>query len=79
MAEWISVKDRLPEKNGSYLCYGGLDMHICHFAQKLSDVDKSDFYGKDRCGFYEYDREYGCLEWIGITHWMPLPEAPKGG
>lgn len=78
MAEWISVKDRMPEKDGKYLCHTGLNMRLLDFATKLSDVDESDFCGKDRCGFYEYDGEYGYFEWVGITHWMLMPEPPKG-
>lgn len=33
-------------------------------------------------GFYEYtfDEWQPCEKWLGdITHWMPLPQAPKGG
>ena len=33
-------------------------------------------------GFYEYtfDEWQPCEKWLGdITHWMPLPEAPKEG
>jgi hypothetical protein len=59
---WISVDDRLPEESKSYLCYG--------------------FWEDDGTrGIYIV--LYSCCEWMSysdfvITHWMPLPEPPKG-
>ena len=63
--EWISVEERLPEREGTYLVYTY----------------------KGRVGFGEF-RSY-LLNKDGtstepqfdyyVTHWMPLPEAPKGG
>jgi hypothetical protein len=56
--EWISVDERLPERQGYYLgcTYKGL-MMIAPFFPVYAD-DKPEF---------RYD----------ISHWMPLPEAPK--
>jgi hypothetical protein len=81
MSEWISVEDRLPEKDQCYVivaCEGGY-------------VDKT-FYSKNReffwlraagsysrrkqgkaSGYFQLSHEYG----YKITHWMPLPEPPK--
>lgn len=69
---WISVNDRLPEINGTYLVYAptysggsssGLD-NICGvmFARwkKRWSIE---------VGYYERPN---C-----VTHWMPLPEPPK--
>lgn len=81
MDKWISVKDRLPKKNGEYLCYSSdsKTMLTLRFARCLHCcVDKFDFADKHRSGFYEYDGEWGYFEYSGITHWMPLPEPPKG-
>ena len=62
--EWISVKDRLPEKKGTFL--------VC---------TKNDFYGtKNIAKVRFYDGEWhgtGGI-WSNVTHWMPLPEMPKG-
>ena len=76
--EWISVKDRLPDKTGRYLviknriapdCFGGnrTDIVILRFF-----VDKG------------FRMPTHIPEWINkeineeVTHWMPLPQPPKG-
>jgi hypothetical protein len=80
MNKWISVKDRLPDKNGKYLCYCGESFikttDIYSFAKNLKKVDKYDFRDK-KAGWYSYDSEWGYFERSGVTHWMPLPEPPK--
>ena len=69
--KWISVKERLPEKNGEYLC---------RWTNKsVSDAEYESTYGSFGYWFEFWEDEY--KEWIsydGITHWMPLPEPPKG-
>ena len=58
--EWISVKDRLPEEDGYYLCYvESFVFQGSHFITLLN------FYVGE--GFGDV-----------VTHWMPLPEPPKG-
>lgn len=65
MADWISVKDSLPEKNGRYLCRYEQEVYgeVC------------------RCtDFGMFDSDIGEKgDWIvgKVTHWMPLPEPPK--
>lgn len=63
--EWISVKDRLPEKSGYYLYFskyphGGLQdgIGVSYFQHKVK----------------EWKKVYTPT----VTHWMPLPEPPKG-
>lgn len=81
--KWISIKDRLPTENGSYLTcskFGNTRfVWIYDFATNLSDID-SDFEDKNYGGWWEcYDCE-GSQEFdevTDITHWMPLPEPPK--
>ena len=79
MPKWISVKDKLPSKNGKYLCCWGEGKYISiySFAKNLSKVDECDFHGKRKSGWYDYDSEWGYGEMCGVTHWMPLPELPK--
>ena len=81
MNEWISVKDRLPEKGGKYLCVRsdswGQHIDILEFAPNLHKLDKYDFAGKKRPGWCDYDSEWGWTEFDDVTHWMPLPEMPK--
>ena len=83
MSKWISVKNKLPDKDGSYLCFRKVKwsnigyMEVCEFALNLEKVDKYDFYRKRRSGWYGYDGEYGYYEHDNITHWQPAPEPPK--
>lgn len=80
MTEWISVEDRLPDEDGKYLCCrSNKYIGIYSFTQNLRKVDKYDFAGKNRKGWYDYDSEWGYCEIHSITHWMPLPELPKVG
>ena len=69
--KWIPVTERLPEKNGEYLCRW--------INKSVSDAEYESTYGSFGYWFDFLGDEY--KEWIsyeGITHWMPLPEPPKG-
>lgn len=81
MPEWISVKDRLPDKNGRYLCCreNSKFISIYSFAKNLRKVDKFDFAEKNRKGWYDYDRDWGHYEVGSVAYWLPLPELPKVG
>ena len=78
MAEWISVKDRLPEitfeSNTTKYTDGVLAFDDCedvclgHFC--ISKYDGSFIF----YGFTDGSEE--CDPLI-VTHWMPLPEPPK--
>jgi hypothetical protein len=80
---WVSMKDRLPDKNGNYLVIS--DSPICRriviasFAKNLDKVDKYTFQfrGKKRPGWYDYDCDWGYFELDYVTHWLPLPEMPE--
>ena len=70
MSEWISVNDELPSlKNG----YADDLVLICVKNKNKSDgiilIDICAFDGDSWC-----DRLH---TWERITHWMPLPDAPK--
>ena len=80
--EWISVEDRLPEKDGAYLVtieyFGkrqGID--IRSFAKDGETINEYDLAGK-KYVWYFWDNEYGYVSTNSVTHWMPLPEKPKG-
>lgn len=68
VGEWISVKDRLPEEPGQYLCWFG--------ANKLA-------IGPAIASYVDKWKAFGRLETLkkypNITHWMPIPEPPKEG
>ena len=57
-------------------CFGRY-ARIVRFANHLEEVDELDFKGCKHDGFYTYDSEYGYYEVTDITHWMPIPPAPK--
>lgn len=66
--QWISVKDRLPNKSGSYLVVpakGGID--ILRYSSKYKLFNALDF-GTQK------DAEFTQLK---CTYWMPLPEPPE--
>ena len=63
--EWVDVKDRLPEESGMYIVTAN-DGH----AQRVSFVQ---WQKKNRMWNLTGARSY----WR-ITHWMPMPQPPKG-
>ena len=75
--EWISVKDRLPEKSGLYITFGCTAAP----ARWLNNFDKD--MGKFGV-WWDYDTygkkhpRYRFIEAEDITHWIPLPNPPKG-
>ena len=68
MSEWISVKERLPEKPGEYL----VAYQPCYWdnVQPEFRVGIDSFRGKTAWA----KKKYQC-----VTHWMPLPEPPEEG
>ena len=74
--EWISVNDRLPEEDNNYIvtvCDEG-----CSDGEGIwySTVVVVAEYYKGSWTWYDGGSEYS-LEDI-VTHWMPLPQPPKG-
>ena len=67
--KWIPVTERLPEENGYYLCV------VC-----VSAVNQRKEYRR-KILFWE-DNVWidmaNCFRTKNPTHWMPLPESPKG-
>ena len=64
--EWISVEDKLPEKNQEVLVYRGDHsglMNVYTYMDKNEWEDDYGYWGRT------YDE--------GITHWMPLPKSPE--
>jgi hypothetical protein len=67
MAEWISVKDRLPNKDTEVLCCSVRgDLFIGKYLEAIYTEDVYVFVDTNR-----WDAR-------SVTHWMPLPEPPKG-
>ena len=80
--EWVSVDDRLPEKDGSYLVVSNYfgnhqSINVRSFAKAGETVSEYDLAGEKNV-WYRYDSEYGYVSTDYVTHWMPLPQPPKG-
>lgn len=80
---WIPVTERLPEKDGSYLCLsqycGSRWCAVRGFAKDGRKKDEYDFQRRWKNVWFDYDSEHGYFVIDSITHWMPLPEPPKEG
>lgn len=63
--EWISVKDRLPEPWKQVLIYSLHD--FCESAVYIGVPGK-----------WRVTWNHEMLDADSVTHWMPLPEPPKG-
>ena len=79
--KWISVKDRLPEKDGAYLVttnsFGDRQsVKLRWFAKDGENIDAYDLAGQKDV-WYLYDIECGYVSIKTVTHWMPLPQPPK--
>ena len=63
--EWISVNDRLPEEKVDCIVY-----------YKHAYCDNDDYWA---IGFCFYDGEKFRIDLAyKVTHWMPIPQPPKG-
>lgn len=69
--KWIPVSERLPDKDGEYLV---------RFADKgISNTEYESKFGS--FGYWlsiMWDEDADWFPYVGVTHWMPLPEPPKG-
>jgi hypothetical protein len=84
MAEWISVKERLPKRRQDVLCFIEEECQYYHI-EGGSPYWTVDYFVCE--GYYDSRRK----EWYirrspdlsspnyGVTHWMPLPEPPQEG
>ena len=63
--EWISVDDRLPEEDDYYLCCIKSSLFPDRIYIDILECDKGSF-------------EEGLIYTDTVTHWMPMPQPPKG-
>ena len=66
--EWISVKDRLPEKHDRFICTYKFNSN-----SEMQFVGVLDYYASDQYPHWQHESA-GVI----VTHWMPLPKPPKG-
>lgn len=64
--EWISVKDRLPEAGGYVVCIAKRNP-FSRFIPMVARIEKN--------GWVNPITEQYISE---VTHWMPIPQPPKG-
>jgi hypothetical protein len=73
--EWVPVAERLPEEEGFYL--------VCHDSKKVFkcdcwDADKKQWMDLEMTKLVnQLGKPEDEKEEYEITHWMPLPEAPR--
>ena len=82
MSEWISVKDKLPEKPGHYLVltnvnywHGGCMDKNPEFFGTTKGYEGTTMSVLD-C-FFDSTLSWNRVPNCHVTHWMPLPEPPK--
>lgn len=70
--EWISVKTKFPNQNQFVLCYSpGYDIFTAMYSRE--ETYREPFY------MDYWTHGFCCGQEPGDpTHWMPLPEPPKG-
>ena len=66
---WISVSEP-PKENGYYLCY----VLTSAVGEKVK-YEQMPLYWEDDIWLYRHNSYRMCRN---VTHWMPLPPAPKG-
>lgn len=71
MSEWISVKDRLPEDERDVLAYYGFDKGNGVLGMRFIGV--LSYFAYDTNPHWQHEHTG-----LRVTHWMPLPEPPKG-
>ena len=62
MSDWISVKDRVPEREQMVLVYGScwnLEVYPYRLAEAMGEPPEA------------------CFDCPNVTHWMPLPKPPS--
>lgn len=66
--EWVSVNERLPERNKNVLVYASWDGTWQTTIGRHSGITG---------GFWWVYTGHGYAMLYDVTHWMPLPEPPK--
>lgn len=73
MIKWISVKDTLPKPNRLVVILHDDEMGLNHRKPAV-------YFGRHNGKYWLEALDHSDVVWnamVQITHWMPLPEAPK--
>lgn len=79
--EWTPVSEP-PKESGDYLVTLKITENVScvdklSYSLDLYSVDKYDFAGEKRPGWYDFSSEWGYYEVNNVVAWMPSPEAYK--
>ena len=69
-SKWIPVTERLPDRDGQYLCNYHFGEH-----RAMTFTRVLDYYATDKVPHFQHT--LGDIT-MKVTHWMPLPAPPKG-
>lgn len=70
MTEWISVKERLPERDGKFLCWYGFEHDGVR--SNMMFMGCLDYFAHDAEPHFQH-----ASAGLYVTHWFHLPEPPK--
>lgn len=79
-SQWISVEDRLPESDDTYICLDIPAQYKALFERGKFIPATEDIFGCmfENGKFAEISFSGGDID-VPVTHWMPLPAPPSGG
>lgn len=69
--KWIPVTERLPERDGQYLCNYHFGTH-----RDMTFTRVLDYYATDKTPHFQHTLGDSAMN---VTHWMPLPQPPVEG
>lgn len=77
MGEWVSIKDKMPEKFDEVFVAEIINGEIYSYAAATYLGDH--FFEAETSGLdaYNYDGGAHISLDMGVTHWIPLPKPPK--
>lgn len=75
--EWISLSERKPEESGMYITFGCTAVPVRWSHNFDKDIGKFGVWWNYEPDGKEHP-QYRFIEAGNITHWMPLPQPPKG-
>jgi len=82
MSEWTAIKDKPPEISGRYLVFQAKEPHMHNTAAYSYPhplcCKPNIAYFRNYGEFYEWVWDSFSIHPCNPTHWMPLPERPKG-
>lgn len=76
MTDWVNVSENLPE-DGRWYLVAAITETPCG-GEKVTTMAFLDFDTVNGLPLWLAHNDKESDEWHGVTHWMPLPQPPKG-